>query len=1234
MQVSRSSNASLRHAHSATPSIVSDSETFDLREPLTSSPYSSDLDRNAVPMATSTIPSLDNTVSQQSEETVDHTSRDATPIPDLHGNQTTTAQTDGQSIEFVEKLPQENEDSTHEQYSDRAFTSLKTSTLPLLPPSPKGAEFPPHRLSIRHDDSDIETSSVVSVQHLTEAYLNDPFDSAEENLTAGSSSHMIPVTLPIEVTSARKSHTPTPVENKSLGLPRSLSDHRSTTPEPSKLPSHIQASDKPKNKWHRNSSSSDKHSPPTPRLSSLVPSTRRTPSEDGSYQLLPESESGPLRDKLTKALQAKANLEGQLQSVVNECKNTLKDRANLQSKLSQAEAQLDDLTEALEKERQKIIRPNSNNLSQLSSNNGQELKQLRDELEDKIDGEKMAGAALGRELAEEKEHSQKLDRQLTESRAALKEQKEATALSQKKLKDARSELEKKKSELSGEQSKSSSLEASYGALEEAKGWLHQQLQDSMETKGKLQRELSEAKANAIAQSIKVEQLLEENSLFQNQIGQLQRAVLHDKARMVSELEAIEADVISREDSFENVLAETHELKKAVKFQEDMVDKLKSELADALTAKEESEEKAEDVEMKNEVLTHTAKELKDRLQATQQTLCDKESKMEELESGLQESLRDAEAALVGKGAALQGLKDAREIMKQELDMTNDGQKFLETELDETKHQLAMLEGKLKSALKEKDSISRTSEQARRAMAADNENLTSQLMEKDRLLEEKVEELQTLESQSGEIIDHFKNLQDQFQSIATKSGDVQDSVEEKDRVISHLATEKDSMEDELCSLREAKKELDEQLAQLKQEKAHLEGKLDTSPSKSLEEFQKLVRDKSQLQAEVNSLKIAHQGELIKAQAKANHLETELRTLKRIEDQTKREMEEAMQEHDSAVSKLEDENYRLKSELRNASVMLESPLKANATPQLRSSLRQAERERDKLKSQTENLTRQNQQLGEQLEQEMAQKNEIERAGTVVVKKLKQNGQENELKLRDEIQELKLNIEKLTGRLSGMELTQGAMRDHTGGLEVALAKREACLLKLSAQAQRVLEEKELEDEAIAEKMELLEKQLQHSKRAQQTSKEAEKEERKKLAELSSELLSKDRRLKDLEEQLSEIAGEMDSLKEAMADLTTEKEQVSFELNKRLQTTEAQSTLLRTKEAQLNILTQELQAQVQALEGERNMLEDELQLANKRHAEEMEGLRAQLLRHGRVDSSAGNEPGVPTVWYWLYCSV
>ena len=1089
---------------------------------------------------------------------------------------------------------------------------------------------------------------MVSVQHLTDAYLNDPFDSAEEKLTAGASNTVLPVALPAEVGTIRKTHTPTPVENRTLDWDKPTPVHV----ESAKLPSHIQSSPVvPAKKWTSPPVENQPSSLPSmPQPSSLIPSTKATSqdlhSSSSSQASLPEADSEQLRDQLLKALQSKANLEGQLQSVVSECKNTLKDRASLQSKLGQAEARIAELTEALEEERRENSRPDSTRVAQSPSDDPSEAEQTRKALEETknaLEGEQREAASLKSELAKEKHNGQQVEKELSDAQRTVDELKEALASSREKVRDVHSELDKKKNELSEEQCRSSSLEASYGALEETKGWLHQQLQESLEAKMKLQEELRAAKANGIAHCIKAEQLMKENAAFQDQVSELQRGVLQDKARLVSELEAIEADVLSREDSYGHILAEKGQLEEVIKMKTDVIDKLNSELARARVGKEESDERAEDLEMKNEVLAHQVKDLsrskkslEDKLSTVEKELEGVTSDLAEIERSkvtLQERLRDAEAALVGKDGTMQGLNDAKEILKQELEMTREAKGSLEGELNNAKLEVAKLEDELKAAAdknREKDAILRAATQSQQAMAAEREGLASQLREKDRLLEEKVEELQALESQSGELLDHFKNLQDQFQTIATKSGDVQDSVAEKDRVISHLSSEKDNMEDELSSLRDSKELLERKVAQLQQEKAHLEGRMDTSPSKSLEEFQKLLRDKSQLQGELNSLKLSHQGDLIKAQAKSDRLESELREAKREKEQTHKELEDLTGQHEEELSRLDGENAQLRSDLRNAASKVDRPVRAGGSPQL---LRQLERERDRLKAKVDQLARDNKELSQQLEQETAQRTEIERAGSVVARNLKQNAQESERKLQNQIQELSLQVEKLRGQLAGMELTQSAMREHTGGLEVALAKREVALLKLSAQAQKVLEERELEDKAVTGKMGTLRKQLQDSKRALHLSKDKEKEERRKTVEVSREVSNKEKEITELKhtlEHLSKTVDDSSALQDRVCELTTEREKLESELTKvhsllhRTKTAADSVTReLTDKEAQVGILTKELgiaRLRASQLDEELKRSRGQLRTAREEHSVEMESLRRTL--NERTQESSVMEGG------------
>ncbi len=1248
LQISRSSTASPSHTLSATPSAISNTDfpTNSLHHP--------DQDNGHVPITTNIT----------TNKTIDHTSRDVTPTPELYtSNNSMLKEKERVTMETSSfSMPHFSDSVSNHSLpvstpkcddSDHASISANSSTPPLLPSSSnevEGMKLPPHRPSIL--DSDIETSSVVSVQQLTDAYLNDPFDSAEEQLTTGTNTALGPISLPPEVTFTRKSHTPTPVENKTLVFHRSSSEstdyHKSVTPEPSKLPPHLA----PLGKHHGSTSLSaspirgekiieqsilsktdkplppvsqeqtlpisglatNKPSPHTPRqvvqqsipISGQVnkqssPSLSSFPEQNAvtdkvhierSHKQLSEPDDDQsLREQLTKALQARANLEGQLDSVVNECKNTLKDRANLQSKLSRAEARISDLVEELESEKQKKLQ------TERSQPISDHQEQLKEELKSALDKEKMASTSLVHELADEKELTQTLDRQLAEAKTILEEHKELLAASKKKLKDTQNELDKKKSELNSEQSKSLSLETGYKNLEEFVKHQRSELQKVQDSKHEVQRELADTKTNALKQTMEAKLLMEENAVFQDQITKLQRAVLQDKARIVSELEAIEADVLSREDSFEHLLAEKEELKSRLKMSKNTIDQMNSELAKAIVDKEETEKNAAKIKSENKCLAQTVEEVKEKLQTSEQALLDSELQLERSRSGLHEQSCDTEAALASKDSTIQSLKDASEILKQELDMTKDSRTFLEAELEEVKHEVAMMEEKLKSALEENKSILRGSEQTKRELAAENTLLSSQLAEKNRLLLEKDEELKAFESQSDDLIGQFKDIQNQFQSISSERGNVQDNMEEKDRVISHLAAERDSMESELISLREANERLDTNLTQLKQEKARLEGKLDTSPSKSLEEFQKLLQDKSRTQAELNSLKLAHQGELIKTQAKANHLETELRAAKKKRDQTQEDLDDLTKKYDMELSELREENDRLKNELLNASVRLDTPVKAALSPQLKRDLRQAERERDQLKSQVDQLTRQNKHLGEQLEREVTQKSEVERAGTIVAKKLKQNAQENERKLHQEIQDLQLRVEKLTGQLTGMELTQSAMRDHTGELEVALAKREAALLKLSAQAQRILEEKELEDQATIEKMKELEKQLQASKQALRISKEVEKEEKAKTSTLKREMLNKESRLKELKENISEINEEIEALKETICDLTSERDTLLSTINdqaaKVLAVEIRGKEEQRTKEVEIDALQQALtqvKGQLEVAENEKRLLREQLQ--------------------------------------------
>lgn len=1184
--------------------------------------------------------------------------------------------------------------STVEIAKDKHIKPLEEESQNHLPLS---LDPPPYRVS--RLDSDVETNSVVSVQELTETLLSEygvPPQSHGNHTTPGNPAGKVPFSLPLiqpqrhegAAPSPALSHTslPTPV----LAVPKSPLPKRtartpthdlSSLPSCSKLPQHLQASPKLPQKglsnlparrarenscpYSETSEGSTLHTRPVKdTVMNQAEAERPQPVEERlSAQPFKEvnidkaahEKMESLEEELVKALQDKANLEGQLESVTEECKVTMKDRADLQSKLAKAETELAEMAEALEKERSKSSDIRQKPLSPLPAQDVTEVKEDLVKTKNELEQEKDTVTALKNELAKEKQNARKLQNNLEWAKQSLDEQQSSLAELQDRVKHLQNTVDKKSSELEEADAKLSSLEASYGALQGTKEWLHGQLENALEEKQKLQEEWRESKANAIAQSMRAEQLLKENAALQQQVADLQQGILQDKAKLVNELEAIEADVLSREDSYSHLVTEKAQLEDMVKRKEDVLEKLNSDLARVHVEKEELEKKMEDSEMQNDVLTQKVEDLErqrevlsKKLGAAEQELDAKNCDLRELEktkSSLQERLKQLDAALISKDGTCQGLTDANEILKHELEAIKQDRDQLEGELDKAKEEMAAQEAELKQTSVNtnvgKDSEVQSMAQLRQASTAESEALKERLAEKERELEEKANELESLEAQSGELLGQFKALQDQFHSIAADTGSMQDSVAEKDRVIAHLASEKDKAEGELTSLTEEAEQLKMKVTQLEHDNARLEGEIEASSSGNLEEFQKAVQDKAQLQAELNSLKLGQQHESIRAQAKVNRLESNLKAVKKDMDKAQKELQRTLKQKEEEVGRLQEEKFQVESALRDwknkfehAQRQKERLQNSVETQKPTSSILEA------LTARCEQLAQQNQAINEKLQQEASQRAEIERASGMVAAKLKQNAQEEEKKLQRQIRDLSLEMERLRGRLSGMNTTQSAMRDHATSLEAALAKRESLLVKLSAQAQKVLEEKELEDQTYASQIASLEKQIEDVTKKSEAWKLKAQAEKKNADELNQQLSQKEMELADakaLLERTSQSGRSIPHLEEKIAELAIEKDNLLSQISSlKTQLTVARTAVDITKKdltdrsSQVEILKKELdmaKAQKTLAESEAKRLQEQITGAEGRYHLEVSKLREALQKERESsvleESDPSSRPGL-----------
>ena len=1095
-----------------------------------------------------------------------------------------------------------------------------------LPPPTPTFTTPSHKLPSAAEElqaplrlEDIETSSTLSIHQLTESLQNEPPDlhSLADDLQLADKG-TVPLPSYEQGRNEDDERTPTPTDWSAMTPSKYTQPLQPLTftglkdvPSPTataKMPPHLQPSPKlpprspffsgkaaiqsPRSLLPTQDSFSTERSLMDGRLGSGTNPGNQFPPNEGSSNHpdhRPEPNLKSLEEQLTKALQAKANLEGQLESVVDECKATLKDRAELQSKLARAETLL---AEARERERSQQAGPGRAGRQGERTTADKELEHLRADVrrvESALEKEQRASSALRNEAAREKQQVQRMLNELAEARKSLAAQETKTRDLRGKLGTLQGEADKNAEEKQEAQLKLTSLRASYDALEKTKGWLHNQLQDAMESKMKLQEDLRDARATTIAQSIKMDQLTRENAAHRQQVGNLQKGVLQDKAKLVSELEAIEADVLSREDSYAHIVAEKAQLESLARMRTEDVERLTSDLAKARVEKEELERELEGVTGKKDTLSLQAESLVREKKALGDKLCSAEQEMEakvsdlkeleKLKSALQERVRQSEAAVVSKEATMQGLNDAKDIVKHELEMVKQARDMAERQLNEAKQETAELEAELASALNEnaeKDARIKAMTQAQQSSATERDILQSQLLEREGQLTQRLQEQKALEAQSRDVLDQFQALQGQFQSIAATSDTVQDSIAEKDRIIASMAAEKDRAEREATDSKRKCEQLRGKVDQLQQENARMEGQLEASSGANLEEFQRASQDKASLQAELNSLKVGHQHEMIKSQGKIAQLESELKTAKREAAKTEKQLHKALQARDEKLAELKE--ARLKTEARVQEVSAKLGQALHEKEALEGSLKSREGRVGSLQTRSEQLAKQNQDLVEQLQQELAQKGEIERASGMVALKLKQNAEDKEKQLQDQIRDLSLEVERLRGRLAGISTTQVAMRDHTGALEVALAERESSLVKLSGQAQKALQEKEMEDQAFASQISALQEQMEALRRETRASSEEAASQKKRADDLEQELIQREsetaslRAAKTASGSVPVLEGEITELRKARSELQLEIGSLKSQLVAVRTAGEGVHRELADRDSQLGILQRELE--------------------------------------------------------------
>ena len=927
-----------------------------------------------------------------------------------------------------------------------------------------------------------------------------------------------------------------------------------------------------------------------------------------------------LEKELQEALQSKARLEGKLETVVSECESVLKDRVELQAKLARAEAELASLQA-----------PASQKSLKVKEQNEEAILSLKNELQivlDRLNKELANAETLQESLVKEQQLNGQLKNDLLSSRQTIQQREVAIEELHDKLSTVSYELGYKKDEVGQLQTQVSTIQNSLETLEESKRWLHKQLQEAIQARVSFQEELRESKATTIAQSVQVEQLKKQNVFYQQQVSEMQQGIFRDKARLVSELEEIQANVRSQEDSYEMLVTKKSQLEDQVEMKtsecEDLNAKIKElsgNLASAQLDLQEVAEKQKSLESTVEVLKQEKSGLKLHIADSDACIMASNSALKDWDQAktvLQGKVTNLERSLKSKDSTIAALTDANGLLEKELENGQDNLQKLGSEVIELKDQLMTMEEecrRLQEESTEKDRKMSSLSSVQSTLSSDTQQMRMQLAQKEEMLMSKSIQVQSMEMQLKDLTKQMKSLQTMYEEFTQSGVELQASVSERDSALSQLTTTNQQLENKLAINEAELRELKTTLLKAEHQKINLEGQLESVSQANTSEFQQLLQDKSQLQAELNTAKVSHQHECLKLQAKITSLESDLKFARKDvskgEKQLKKELENKerqIKERESQIQNLEGVVAQMNEELNSV---------RNSKRVLGNDVADKHEMVQLLLSQKDTLQREKQMLAAQLQHEIAKTEKAEATLKVEVSTIKRAHEEKERKLETQVKELMLELERYRGKLAGVNTTQLCIRNHAGVLEAALAQRESSLVKLSAQTKMVLAEKEAEDQAFTNRISSLEHQLESLKGELQSSRQQRSVEKKRGELLKKELQQKEVELNDLRLQLDENNSKSKELKSKCTQLQDSKYHLDAEvatLRSQISTErsglDTAQKILAERDKQLEILNKELsisRLQLAEVKEEARKVKEHGRIVKERQAMELDSMRQAL---------------------------
>lgn len=832
--------------------------------------------------------------------------------------------------------------------------------------------------------------------------------------------------------------------------------------------------------------------------------------------------------KLNEALREKAKLEGQLEMLTYEAKNSLTERSELQSQITtlkqKLKSQRDQANDAEKVELKSEVEKMQRNRSVLEKS----LVSAQKILEEKLAEVK----AIEADLQLTQEENTKLQIRLKEIRDDTRTKDMTVQALKNKIAELYVEVQTQMQAKIDSDNEHRAAKTDMSSLISAKQWYQQQLRLANDSKLQLQQELTTLQGQALSQGEIIERMKTESNKLRHQMKDIQQKALRDKEQLARQLERIQKDIMDREVAFQEVQRE------------------RTLLEGTFDSKLQS---VEDERERYQSLVRITNDLESRLDKAHGDLQKKQSQIILLENEqieLNKQLALSQEMVIEKDQVVEELQQKLLSVEAELKQFQKRVLQLDSEIWKLKEEKAATEISLQSAMEEKkcvdsalDDLKRNMGKVEKTFKQMKQDLTSKSSECNQALQEKSE----LQDRLEKCVTEFEKEKREMLTTGVQSDEKQQIIDELQQTKVKLESEVKCLQNEIAVLGSTNsstvkenQELQQQLMELKSRLNEVETKLSEAKVQVQEVHQQtaavpqetddseLREENEDLKMKISSMEKQHQKDLMKQKARATKLSSDVKVLQGELTERQTTFDSNVELLTNKIREISDEKTRLETELDSAQRKFEVGV-VEQQDQMKTMLQQMIDEVEALKMEKQALESQLHHL--QHEKDLQIQEYQQRLSALD----SQIGQLLEVaalaEQREEVnQQLALELEKEKGKVEGLIQTNSSLKSHVQQLEGSLAEKETSLEDVESEMESLKRESGEKEREYVVKIQQLEEE-------QTTEKDAQRELRKQIGLKITEN-------KKLKRNLDSMKNEKELLQQDLEHKTRESEDIQSKLD------------------------------------------------------------------------------------------